>query len=99
VGAVPWCPWDPRGAVPRAALAAGAFSVDGAAAVFDRLGLAPPVFVEAAPPLLAALDAGPLTLDALASRVGRPTTEVRVELGRWEIEGRVRRRAGRYERC
>lgn len=98
VGAVPWCPWDPRGAVPRAALSTGAISVDGASSVRRHLGLTEPIF-ESRPPLLAALDAGPQTLDALASRTGQSAAEVRAELGRWEIEGRVRRRAGRYERC
>lgn len=98
VGAVPWSPWDPRGAVPRAALEQGAFPVFAAESVRERLGLPGPALTAPEDPVLAALARGASTLDALAARTGVAAAELRARLGRWEVEGRVRRRAGRYER-
>lgn len=98
VGAVPWSPWDERGAIPRQALTRGAFCVATANDVRRALGLRTRRRGWL-PKLLRPLRDGPLTPDALAERAGMAADLVRIELGRWELEGRVRRRAGRYELC
>lgn len=97
VGAVPWSPWDRRGTVPRSALATGAFAVFEASEVAARLDLAPAPPTPA-PALVRALGDAPRTLDELAHATGEPASALRSELGRLELRGWVRRRAGRYER-
>jgi predicted Rossmann fold nucleotide-binding protein DprA/Smf involved in DNA uptake len=65
--------------------------------VARRLGL--PTIAETSPksPLETALRAGPQTLDELVASTGCRPAELRAKLGELELEGRVRRRAGRYE--
>ena len=107
VGAVPGPVNSPLSAGPHALLYDGAHLVRDAQDVLDlTLGVGAvsvrgqgPELEPALAGVLALLDAGPLTCDAVTSRLGTPAAEVAVDLARLELLGYVRADgAGRFAR-
>jgi DNA processing protein len=106
VAVVPWSWRDPRGALGRAALRAGALALPDAAALLSLAGLEAPAPAQPSlaglgpddAPLVEALLAAPSTAGELAVALELPVARVLARLTALELAGRVRAGAGgRFE--